>query len=68
MTLASGGSAEFIVIIDDVPIGGVGCSTVASVDVSIAGTAEALAVPVSMVPCGGSVTVYAFGPLGSESP
>ncbi len=66
--LASGGSAEFIVIMNDVPIGGVGCVTVASVDVSIPGTNEAIGVPVAMTPCGGSVTVYAFGPPKSESP
>ncbi len=66
--IATGQSAEFIVVMNDIPIGGVGCSTVASVDVSIPGTTEAVAVPVSLVPCGGSVTVYAFGPPGSESP
>jgi len=68
VTLSSGGTAEFIVIANDVPVGGVGCSTVASVDVSIPGTSEALAVPVALRPCGGSVTVYAFGPPDSESP
>jgi len=68
VTLASGGTAEFIVVIDDVPVGGVGCSAVASVDVAIPGTGEAVAVPVSMRPCGGSVRVYAFAPSGSESP
>ena len=58
VTLASDGTAEFIV----------GCSTVASVDVAIPGTGEALAVPVTMTPCGGSVTVDAFDAPGSESP
>jgi hypothetical protein len=68
VTLASDGTAEFIVVINDVPVGGVGCSTVASVDVAIPGTGEALAVPVTMTPCGGSVTVDAFDAPGSESP
>jgi hypothetical protein len=68
VTLASDGTAEFIVVINDVPVGGVGCSTVASVDVAIPGTGEALAVPVTMTPCGGSVTVNAFAAPGSESP
>jgi hypothetical protein len=68
VTLASDGTAEFIVVINDVPVGGVGCSTVASVDVAIPGTGEALAVPVTMRPCGGSATVDAFASPGSESP
>ena len=68
VTLASDGTAEFIVVINDVPVGGVGCSTVASVDVAIPGTGESLAVPVTMTPCGGSVTVDAFASAGSESP
>ena len=66
--LSSGGTAEFIIIVNDIPIGGVGCSTVASVDVAIPGTSEALAVPITLRSCGGSVTVYAFGPADSESP
>jgi hypothetical protein len=68
VTLAGGGSAEFIVVINDVPVGGVGCATVASVNVSISGTNEAIGVPVAMKPFGGSVSVYAFGPPDSESP
>jgi len=68
VTLSTGGSAEFIVIMSDVPVGGVGCSTVASVGVSIPETSESLSVPVSVETCGGAVTVYAFGPPDSESP
>lgn len=68
VTLAGGGSAEFIVVINDVPVGGVGCAIVASINVSIPGTNEAIGVPVAMRPCGGSVSVYAFGPPDSESP
>jgi len=68
VTLSSGGTAEFIIIVNDFPIGGVGCSTVASVNVAIPGTSEALAVPITLRSCGGSVTVYAFGPPDSESP
>jgi hypothetical protein len=68
VSLTSGGAAEFIVVYHDVPVGGVGCSTVASAEVSLPGTAAVLATPISISVCGGSAQIYAFGPPNSEHP
>lgn len=68
VTLHAGGSAEFILVYHDIPVGGVGCSTVGSVDVSLPDSTEVLSTPVSITACGGTANVYAFGPPGSESP
>jgi len=68
VTLRKSGSAEFILVYHDVPIGGVGCSTVASAEVSFPDSAEVLGTPLSISACGGTASVYTFGPPGSESP
>ena len=59
---------EFLVIFTDVPVNGGGCATVASVDVTPPGRSGAKPVPFLFSPCGGTVTVYAFGPNGTENP
>ncbi|HVB04945.1 MAG TPA: DUF4232 domain-containing protein [Acidimicrobiales bacterium] len=67
VTLKTNGSAEFLVIFSDVPVGG-GCTTVASVEMAPPGSSESVTAPVSFSPCGGTVKVYAFGVPGSENP
>lgn len=68
VSVTKGGQAAFIVVYHDIPVDGVGCSTVASVGVMLAGAKQPLvtSIPVSM--CGGSVEVYAIGTPGSEHP
>jgi hypothetical protein len=68
VTIARGGGAEFIIVYHDVPVGGVGCSTVASVDVVLPGVPGTLVTSLSIPVCGASVEVYAIGPPGSEHP
>jgi hypothetical protein len=68
VSLAKGGKAEFIVVYHDVPVGGVGCSTVTSVDVLLPGATATLVATLSVPVCGGSVEVYAIGTPGSERP
>lgn len=68
VTLAAKGQAEFLVLFSDVPAGGVGCSTVASAEMSLPGSSESLTFPMSISLCGGSVRLYPFGAPGSENP
>ncbi len=68
VSVAKGGQAQFIVVYSDVPVGGVGCSTVGSVDVVLPGATQTLAATLSIPVCGGSVEVYAIGPPGTEHP
>ena len=68
VSIASKGSAEFLVLFSDVPVGGVACDTVASANVGLPGSAESLSLPVSMDLCGGSVRLDPFGSSGSENP
>lgn len=68
VVLDHGGAAEFLMFIHEVPVGGVGCATVASVDIAPPGSSESLSVPATFDACGGSVTVDALAPPGSENP
>jgi hypothetical protein len=68
VAVAKGAGAEFIVVYHDVPVGGVGCSTVGSVGVLLPGAISSFTAPISMSVCGGSVDVYAIGPPGTEHP
>jgi hypothetical protein len=68
VVLKHGASAEFLLFVHEVPSNGVGCATVASVEVFPPGGSEALSIPVMLNVCGGSVTVDPIGPAGSENP
>jgi hypothetical protein len=68
VTLASNGAAEFILVYHEVPVGGVGCQSVASVGVALPNSTERLMTPLSVSVCGGNAEVYAFGKPGTESP
>lgn len=68
VTLAPKGVAEFLIVFDDVPVGGYGCLAVASIDIAPTTPTESLSLPVSFSPCGPSVEVYPFATPGSESP
>lgn len=65
--LDAGGAGAFYLVVGDVPVGGVGCSSVASIDVTPPESSEALAVPSSIDPCGPSVGVTAIEPLAALS-
>jgi hypothetical protein len=67
VTIAAGATAQFLVILSDVPVNGVGCTNVASVDVAPPGTTETLSLPLDLQPCGGAVTVEPVAVPGSES-
>ena len=68
VTLEAQGTAEFLVVFSDVPLGGVGCIDVASVEVTPPGSNEAISAPLSISPCGAAVEVQPVGPAGSENP
>lgn len=58
--LAPGATTSFLLSVSEVPINGVGCEGVASVEVTPPGTTGALSVPAHFQPCGGTVGVYAL--------
>jgi hypothetical protein len=68
LTLATRSTAAFSMRYSDEPVGGVGCDTVASAEISLPGSAESLTFPVSLTVCGGSVEIGPFGPPGSQTP
>lgn len=68
VSVSKGGRAEFIVVYHDVPVGGVGCLTVGSIDVVLPGATTSLVATLSIPVCGGSVEIYAVGPPGTEHP
>lgn len=68
VSIAHGAYAEFLLFVHEVPSNGVGCTTVASIDVTPPGTKESITAPASLNICGGSVTVDPIGAAGSESP
>jgi len=61
-------SAGFYLLYNTVPVNGVGCTDVSSVQVTPPGTSESLALGTSFSACGGSVGVYAVVPLASLAP
>jgi hypothetical protein len=67
VTIAAGATAQFLVILSDVPVNGVGCTSVASVDVAPPGTTETLSLPLELQPCGGAVTVEPVAAPGTEN-
>ena len=68
ISLVTHATAAFSMRYSDEPVGGVGCDTVASAEISLPGSAESLAFPVSLTLCGGSVEIGPFGPPGSQTP
>jgi hypothetical protein len=68
VSLGKRAKAEFIVVYHDVPVGGVGCSPVASTGVVLPPQVQALVLSISISVCGSSVEVYAIGAPGSEHP
>lgn len=66
--LKASDTAEFLVLYTDVPVNGAGCSTVASVQMAPPSSSQVVSAPISFMPCGATVKVYAFGAPGSESP
>ncbi len=58
VTVPSGGTARFVLSVAEVPVNGVACVNVASLEISPPGSAEALSLPDSFEACGTDVGVY----------
>jgi Protein of unknown function (DUF4232) len=68
VTLGSHDSSSFSMRYSNEPVGGVGCQTVASAEVSVPGGTETLSFPVSLTICGGSVQIGPFGSPSTQTP
>lgn len=58
VALAPGESADFVLSIAEVPVNGVGCQGVASLEVAAPGGGGVLSLPTDLEACGGTVGVY----------
>lgn len=67
VTLDAGAAGAFYLVVGDVPVDGVGCSSVASIEVTPPGSTEALSEPSALDPCGPSVGVTAVELLSALS-
>jgi putative hemolysin len=67
VTVDAGGAAAFYLVVGNVPVAGVGCTTVRSIGVTLPSSSVALPLELSLEPCGGAVGVTALEPLASLS-
>lgn len=67
VTVDAGGAAAFYLVVGNVPVGGVGCTAVRAVSVTLPSGSAALSLGLSLDPCGGAVGVTALEPLSSLS-
>jgi hypothetical protein len=63
--VVSGQKVGFYLVVNTVPVDGVGCSEVSSMSVTPPGATGSLPIDESLSVCGGSVGVYAVEPLSS---
>jgi hypothetical protein len=68
VTLRTHGSSSFSMRYSNEPVGGVGCQTVASAELSPPGSAQTLSFPVTLTICGGSVQIGPFGSARTQTP
>jgi Protein of unknown function (DUF4232) len=68
ITLATHRVASFSMRYSNEPVGGGGCETVASAEITLPGDTETLSFPVSLTICGGSVQIGPYGPPGAQTP
>jgi hypothetical protein len=68
ITLATHHVASFSMRYSNEPVGGGGCVTVASAEITLPGESETLSFPVSLTICGGSVQIGPYGPPGAQTP
>ena len=68
ITLATHHVASFSMRYSNEPVGGGGCETVASAEITLPGDTETLSFPVSLTICGGSVQIGPYGPPGTQTP
>jgi len=68
ITLAPHDSASFSMRYSNEPVGGGGCETVGSAEITPPGDTEVLSFPVSLTICGGSVQIGPLGPPGAQTP
>lgn len=61
-------SSSFSMRYSNEPVGGVGCQTVASAEITPPSGTQTLSFPVSLTICGGSVQIGPFGPPGTQTP
>jgi hypothetical protein len=67
VTLVAKAAASFSMRYSDEPVGGAGCDTVTSGQMSLPGSAEILAFPVSLTLCGGSVVIGPLEAAGAQT-
>jgi len=67
VTVDAGGAAAFYLVVGNVPVGGVGCTTVHAISVTLPSSSAALPLELSLEPCGGVVGVTALESLSSLS-
>jgi hypothetical protein len=68
VTLKTHAASAFSMRYSNEPVGGVGCQTVASAEISPPGVAQTLSFPVSLTICGGSVQIGPFTLPGTQNP
>jgi hypothetical protein len=68
VTIAPGATADSLIVYSDTAAGGSNCPLVASALLTPPGSTESLSFPIAFSPCGAAVSVFAFGPAGTESP
>ena len=68
VSVAHGVSAEFLLFVHEVPSNGVGCTTIASLNITPPSSKESVTTPASLNVCGGSVTVDPIAAVGAENP
>ena len=68
ITIATHHVASFSMRYSNEPVGGGGCETVASAEITLPGDTETLSFPVSLTICGGSVQIGPYGPPGAQTP
>jgi hypothetical protein len=67
-TLRTHGASSFSMRYSNEPVGGVGCESVASAELSPPGGTQTLSFPVTLTVCGGSVQIGPFGSPGTQTP
>jgi hypothetical protein len=68
VTIRTRDSSSFSMRYSNEPVGGVGCQTVASAQISPPGDTQVLSIPVSLTICGGSVQIGPFSSPGTQTP
>ncbi len=68
LTIKAGAVGEFVLSYSDEPVNGTGCSTIASVEVTLPHQSSSIPVAISFSPCGGVITEQPFAYPGTQNP